>query len=82
MADVRNRAVQGDAVADVNVEAIFSVGLIDPVSISQGERLPLFTVTYKWTTFHHKNFNLYRPKVSKQISHVILFTEIRQEGRD
>lgn len=47
MADVRNRAVQGDAVADVNVEAVFSVGLIDPVSISQGERLPLFTVTYK-----------------------------------
>ena len=45
MADVREGAVEGDPVADVNVEAVLPVGLVDPVSICQGERFPLFTVT-------------------------------------
>lgn len=47
MADIRDGAVQGDPVADVNVEAVLSVGLIDPVSICQGKRLPLLTITYE-----------------------------------
>lgn len=45
VADVRQGAVQRDPVADINVEAVFPVGLVDPVSFCQRERLPLFTVT-------------------------------------
>lgn len=46
MADIRDRAVQGDPVADVNIESVFPVGLVDPVCVRQGERLPLLTVTF------------------------------------
>lgn len=45
MADVREGAVEGDPVTDVNVEAVLSVGLVDPVRVCQRERLALFTVT-------------------------------------
>lgn len=45
MADVREGAVEGDPVTDVNVEAVLSVGLVDPVRVRQRERLALFTVT-------------------------------------
>lgn len=45
MADIRDGAVEGDAVADINVEAVLPVGLVDPVSVCHWERLPLFTVT-------------------------------------
>lgn len=52
MANVGERAVEGDAVADVNVEAILPVGLIHLVRVCQRERFPLLTVTcvkYKHT---------------------------------
>lgn len=45
MADVRQGAVERDTVADVNVEAIFSVSLVNLVGFRKGERLPLFTIT-------------------------------------
>lgn len=45
MADVRDGAVEGDAVADVDVEAVLPVSLVDPVGVCHGERLPLFAVT-------------------------------------
>lgn len=45
MSDVREGAVEGDPVADINVEAVLPVCLVDPVSISQGKRLALFTIT-------------------------------------
>lgn len=45
MADVWDGAVQGDPVTDINVEAVLPVGLVHPVSVRQGERLPLFTIT-------------------------------------
>lgn len=46
MTDVRERAVEGDAVADVNVEAVLPVGLVNPVRVRQRERFPLLTVTW------------------------------------
>lgn len=46
MTDVRERAVEGDAVADVNVEAVLPVGLVHPVRVCQRESLPLLTVTW------------------------------------
>lgn len=46
MADVRERAVEGDAVADVNVEAILPVGLVHPVRVCQREGFPLLAVTW------------------------------------
>lgn len=52
MANVGERAVEGDAVTDVNVEAVLPVGLIHPVRVCQGERFPLLAVTcvkYKHT---------------------------------
>lgn len=45
MTNVREGAVEGDAVADVNVEAVLPVGLVHPVRVRQWERFPLFTVT-------------------------------------
>lgn len=45
VADVREGAVEGDAVADVDVEAVLSVGLVDPVGVCEGEGLPLLAVT-------------------------------------
>lgn len=53
MADVREGAVEGDSVADVNVEAVFPVGLVDPVTFCQRKRLPLFTVTCITHTHTH-----------------------------
>lgn len=46
MADIGDGAVEGDAIADINVEAVLPVGLVDPVSICHRKRLPLFTVAY------------------------------------
>lgn len=46
MADVRERAVERDAVADVNVEAVLPVGLVHPVRVCQRERFALLTVTW------------------------------------
>lgn len=54
MADVRHRAVQGDSVADVNVEAVLPVGLVDPVSVGHREGLPLFAVTCGKRTLIHR----------------------------
>lgn len=45
VADIRDRAVEWDPVADKNVEAVLPVGLVNTVRVRQGERLPLFTVT-------------------------------------
>ena len=45
VADVRQGAVEGDAVRDEDVEAVLAVGLVDPVAVRQGERLPLLPVT-------------------------------------
>lgn len=45
VADVRDRAVEGDAVADINVEAVLAVGLVDPISVGHWERLPLFSIS-------------------------------------
>jgi len=45
VADVGDGAVQGDPVADVDVEAVLPVGLVHPVGLSQRERLPLLPVT-------------------------------------
>lgn len=45
MANVGDGAVQGDPVADEDVEAILPVGLVHPVSIRQGKRLPLLAVS-------------------------------------
>ena len=44
--NVRERAIQGDFIADVNVKSIFSVGLVHSLSIGQREGLPLFSVSY------------------------------------
>lgn len=46
MPNVRERAVEGDAVADVNVEAVLPVGLVHPVRVGQRERFALLTVTW------------------------------------
>lgn len=46
MADVWDGAVEGDPIADVNVEAVLPVGLVHPVCVRQGKRLPLLTITY------------------------------------
>lgn len=51
MANVGERAVEGDAVTDVNVEAILPVGLIHPVGVCQRERFPLLAVT--WVKCRH-----------------------------
>lgn len=53
MADVREGAVEGDPVADVNVEAVLPVGLVHPVRFCQRERLPLLTVTCVKHTHTH-----------------------------
>lgn len=50
VADVGEGAVERDPVADVDVEAVFSVGLVDPVGFCQRERLPLFTITWQTQT--------------------------------
>lgn len=46
MPNVRDGAVEGDAVADVNVEAVLPVGLVHPVRVGQRERFALLTVTW------------------------------------
>ena len=43
--NVRERAIQGDFIADVNVKSIFSVRLVHSLSIGQREGLPLFSVS-------------------------------------
>lgn len=45
MANVGEGAVEGDAVADVNVEAVLPVGLVHPVRVRQRERFALLAVT-------------------------------------
>lgn len=55
MTDVRERAVEGDAVADVNVEAVLPVGLVHPVRVCQRERLPLLPVP--WVRHKQTGFN-------------------------
>lgn len=45
VADVGDGAVEGDAVADVDVEAVLPVGLVHPVSVCHGERFSLLAVT-------------------------------------
>lgn len=44
--NIRERAIQGDFITDVDVESIFSVRLIHSVSISHGVRSPLFPISY------------------------------------
>jgi hypothetical protein len=44
--DVCDRAIEGDPIADVDVEPILPVGLVYPVSVGQRKRLPLLAVTY------------------------------------
>lgn len=44
--NIRERAIQGDFITDVDVESIFSVRLIHSVSVSHGVRSPLFPVSY------------------------------------
>lgn len=46
MTDVGQRAVEGDAVADVDVEAILPVGLVHPVRVRQREGFALLAVTW------------------------------------
>lgn len=55
MADVRERAVERDSVADINVEAVFPVGLVDSVIFCQRERLPLLTITYQTHMYRSTN---------------------------
>lgn len=58
MADVGQRAVEGDAVADVDVEPVLPVGLVHPVRVSQREGLALLPVTWvKHTHTHRPAFN-------------------------
>lgn len=45
MPNVRDRAVEGDAIADVDVEAVLPVRLVDPVGVCHRKRFPLLTVT-------------------------------------
>lgn len=45
MADVRHGAVEGDPVADVDVEAVLTVSLVHPIGVGHGEGLPLLPVT-------------------------------------
>lgn len=45
MTDIRDGSVKGDAVADVNVEAVVTVRLVDAVSICHWEWFPLLTIT-------------------------------------
>lgn len=46
MADVRQRAVEGNPVADVDVEAVLPVGLVYSVRLSQREGLSLLAITW------------------------------------
>lgn len=45
MPNVRDGAVEGDAIADVDVEAVLPVRLVDPVGVCHRKRFPLLTVT-------------------------------------
>lgn len=45
MTDIRDGSVKGDAVADVNVEAVVTVRLVDAVGICHWEWFPLLTIT-------------------------------------
>ena len=49
MPDVCDRAIEGDPIANVDVEPILPVGLVYPVSVGQRKRLPLLAVTYTHT---------------------------------
>lgn len=53
MADVGQRAVEGDAVADVDVEPVLPVGLVHLVRVSQREGLALLPVTWVKHTHTH-----------------------------
>lgn len=55
MADVGERAVERDSVTDINVEAVFPVGLVDSIIFCQRERLPLLTITYQTHMYRSKN---------------------------
>lgn len=43
---VWERAVQGDVVTDVDVEAVFLVGRVVPFVLTKRVRLPLFSLTF------------------------------------
>lgn len=45
MPNVRDGAVEGDAIADIDVEAILPVRLVDPVGVCHWKRFPLLSVT-------------------------------------
>lgn len=64
MANVGERAVEGDAVTDVNVEAILPVGLIHPVRVCQRERLPLLAVTC--VKYKHTDGSMYETSSDSQ----------------
>lgn len=60
MPNIRDGAVEGDAIADIDVEAILPVRLVDPVGVCHWKRFPLLTVTctrrMNWWAqqhFHH-----------------------------
>ena len=52
VSDVRQGAVKGDAVRDEDVEAVLAVGLVHPVAVRQGERLPLLAITCRTLWIH------------------------------
>lgn len=45
MPNIRDGAVEGDAIADIDVEAILPVRLVHPVGVCHWKRFPLLTVT-------------------------------------
>lgn len=44
--NVRERAIQGDLVADVDVKSVFSVRLIHSLGVGHGVRSPLFSISW------------------------------------
>ena len=62
VADVRQGAVEGDAVRDEDVEAVLAVGLVHPVAVRQGERLPLLPVTCRttWLDLYYILIHIFR----------------------
>lgn len=45
MPDIRDGAVEGDAIADVDVEAVLPVRLVHPVGVGHRKRFALLAVT-------------------------------------
>lgn len=65
MADVGQRAVEGDAIADVDVEPVLPVGLVHPVRVSQREGLALLPVT--WVKHTHTQSHTHRPAFNASV---------------